>query len=270
MKYLFKNKINPNGILTVSRSSHRSGMPSSLDYHPHYEMYFCEEALEGSVMINDTKIELDCPFVCIYSPFTLHAAGAEHPMGKTFAVYFRRTYWEKFSHDVLPIELSKRNVIFPLAEEQSLTLRGILSALDCEDVSEAEKATIFASFLNALCRMVDDDGRIFVGDANETVSQILKHIYLNISDKLNADDVSKVFHISRAKLDRDFRTYVGTSFHNVVAQCRISTAIDLMADKHYSIGEIGAMVGFENARGFYYFFKRYVGVTPAQYRKDNL
>ena len=270
MKYLFKNKIKQNELLTVLCDCAHNGTSESLDYHPHYEMYFCNGSLDGRVIINRTVTELSCPFICIYSPFTMHASIKGGTQGCiSSAVYFRRTYWENFSSDVLPLDMSNKNIIFPLTESEAGALRAALSLLKSEDISEAEKATLFASFLNALCRIVPENKRIFICDTNETVSQILKYINANISDKLNADDVSKLFHISRAKLDRDLRTHVGTSFHKVVSQCRISMATDLLADSHYGISKIGAMVGFENPRGFYSFFKRYVGVSPAQYRGNS-
>ena len=70
---------------------------------------------------------------------------------------------------------------------------------------------------------------------------------------------------------------VNTRFHmnytQFVNSYRISEAMTLLVDKRYqnqNVAEIGDMVGFANRQSFYVSFFRFKGITPRQYRLDNL
>lgn len=70
---------------------------------------------------------------------------------------------------------------------------------------------------------------------------------------------------------------VNTRFHMNYAQFvnkhRIDEAMSLIVDKRYqdqNVAEIGDMVGFANRQSFYASFFRFTGITPRQYREDNL
>ena len=70
---------------------------------------------------------------------------------------------------------------------------------------------------------------------------------------------------------------VNTRFHmnytQFVNKHRIDEAMSLIVDKRYqdqNVAEIGDMVGFANRQSFYASFFRFTGITPRQYREDNL
>ena len=70
---------------------------------------------------------------------------------------------------------------------------------------------------------------------------------------------------------------VNTRFHMsyslFVNKHRIDEAMCLLVDKRYqdlNVTEIGDMVGFANPQSFYASFFRFKGITPRQYRVDNL
>ena len=70
---------------------------------------------------------------------------------------------------------------------------------------------------------------------------------------------------------------VNTRFHMsyslFVNKHRIDEAMCLLVDKRYqdlNVTEIGDMVGFANRQSFYVSFFRFKGITPRQYRLDNL
>ena len=70
---------------------------------------------------------------------------------------------------------------------------------------------------------------------------------------------------------------VNTRFHmnycQFVNKHRIDEAMSILTDKRYcdlSMEEVGDMVGFANRQAFYGAFYRFTGITPRQYRLDNL
>lgn len=77
--------------------------------------------------------------------------------------------------------------------------------------------------------------------------------------------------------NRFISAVVNTRFHmnycQYVNKHRIDEAMTVLVDKRYqrlTIEEVGDMVGFANRQTFYAAFYRFMGITPRQYRLDNL
>jgi AraC-like DNA-binding protein len=63
------------------------------------------------------------------------------------------------------------------------------------------------------------------------------------------------------------------NFTSFVNSYRISDAKSILVDKRYqdlNIEEVSDMVGFANRQSFYAAFYRFTGITPRQYRINNL
>ena len=78
-------------------------------------------------------------------------------------------------------------------------------------------------------------------------------------------------------LSRNISAVVNVRFHmnysQFVNKHRIDEAMSILVDKRYqdlNVAEIGDMVGFTNRQSFYTSFYRFNGITPRQYRLDNL
>lgn len=59
---------------------------------------------------------------------------------------------------------------------------------------------------------------------------------------------------------------MGESFNSYVDQVRINHAIELLMDNKLKVYEIAERVGYKNVDYFHKKFKKYVGVSPAEYR----
>jgi AraC-like DNA-binding protein len=60
----------------------------------------------------------------------------------------------------------------------------------------------------------------------------------------------------------------GTSYRAILDEVRRERALALLGDPHICIAEIGAAVGFGDARAFYRAFRRWTGTTPAMARSE--
>ena len=56
------------------------------------------------------------------------------------------------------------------------------------------------------------------------------------------------------------------SFLAYVIKLRIDRACELLVTTDLPIGEIQSYIGYQDAKAFYRAFKRYVGLTPTEYR----
>lgn len=82
-----------------------------------------------------------------------------------------------------------------------------------------------------------------------------------------AAEVARRLNLSVRTLHRALRAE-GASYRTVVEQLRRERAIELLADRHCSIAEVGFLVGFSELSAFYRAFKRWTGKTPAEVRAE--
>jgi two-component system response regulator YesN len=64
-----------------------------------------------------------------------------------------------------------------------------------------------------------------------------------------------------------FKKELGKNFVDYLNEIRIEKAKELLKDVQYKAYEIAEMVGIPDAHYFSKLFKKYVGVTPTEYRE---
>ena len=62
----------------------------------------------------------------------------------------------------------------------------------------------------------------------------------------------------------------GMSYHALTDETRRDLAEGLLRDERHSLAEIAFLTGFSEQSAFTRAFKRWMGTTPASYRKDRL
>lgn len=61
----------------------------------------------------------------------------------------------------------------------------------------------------------------------------------------------------------------GTSFHEIVDECRFEIAQEMLRDTSLSVGDISASMGYSRASSFIRAFRRWSGMTPGKWRQNN-
>lgn len=84
----------------------------------------------------------------------------------------------------------------------------------------------------------------------------------------NLDQLSKQFKISKYTLARNFVHFIGMSPIEYLINKRITIAKQLLVETELTISEIAIRVGISNTTHFINLFRKRVGVTPLQYRKQ--
>ena len=73
---------------------------------------------------------------------------------------------------------------------------------------------------------------------------------------------------SPAQLAREFHLSVGSRLKDYLSSRQIERAKELLRTTHRTTAEIALDSGFGTPRSFYRAFRRSVGVTPTEYRKE--
>lgn len=273
MKYRFQNYLSHGEHITARHKVKFSSQGNDhRDYHPHYELYFCIEHKAQDVTINGQSTFLDTPSIMLIAPFSIHSmftADGEEAYLDRHVIYFNETAVSLFDESLFPKDFLNEfsNCIFPLTDEQSKNISPMIEKITDADTGDTQRKLLFALLINTLDQCVPKEKRIAYGTASYYIIEVLKYIYSNISKEITSDSIASAFHVSRAKLDRDFRHFVGQSVHSTVMDCRLACACDMLSATKLSVKEIAALCGFESEYYFYSFFKRGTGKTPLAWRK---
>lgn len=197
-----------------------SAVSDDINYQPHfhstYEMLYTLNIGEAYYNISASKFRIGVNDLIIIQPGMLHnlqiIPGQEY---ERIVMYFSKENIHSDLHDFLqtiskiyhiqddsPIKiafslLQKNSKLFS-KEEFTRTLEGVLNIILTHlKYSHEEKKT---EILNA---------------QNNTINKILNYIEENITQPLNADNISKKFFVSKSWLSHNFKKYLNISLKNI-------------------------------------------------------
>jgi len=101
------------------------------------------------------------------------------------------------------------------------------------------------------------------------IEQIIQFIKNHYSETITENKLSTSFSYNAHYMNRKFKYYVGKTIHQYLIEYRISIAKKLLIASNLSIDSIAFSVGINDHSYFSYSFKKYVGMTPIQYRKTH-
>lgn len=110
-------------------------------------------------------------------------------------------------------------------------------------------------------------------DSKDSVPSYI-HAILHLFDTAyentyNLQELCETYHISKCKLTKDFQRYLNDSPINYLLKRRLEVAKNLLLVTDDSICSIAQQVGIRNTNHFTNLFKKNIGQTPNQYRKDH-
>jgi AraC-like DNA-binding protein len=83
------------------------------------------------------------------------------------------------------------------------------------------------------------------------------------------DDIAKKMAMSGRSLQRKLQQE-GSSFQQLFDELRHQRSLLLLQDRHLSLADVAQQLGFSENSTFYRAFKRWQGVTPGDYRQQQL
>ena len=86
---------------------------------------------------------------------------------------------------------------------------------------------------------------------------------------ISAADVAQGIGISYAHLARSFKDNKDCTIETWLNTLRIDKAKSLLKSSNLEIKEVAAKIGFNSSNYFCRLFKRYTGISPAEYKKTN-
>ena len=124
-----------------------------------------------------------------------------------------------------------------------------------------------AEYIFTLCDLILLTMARCVCENNDPLrSRILEYISRH-PDGCKLNDAAAELYISSSHLERKCRDFFGIGFAKLSAGKRFELACVELSGTLRSVNDISESLGFSKVSNFSAFFKRFAGVSPAQYRK---
>lgn len=194
--------------------------------------------------------------------------------------------FESFSHNLLPLS----NTSFSLSAIDTACVRQIIAESEATFVvNEDEQLSIKTDavfggqqalhlqleyLLICLLRHLSDrkdSAVVFISDENfhrELTDAIMRYIRENFDKKITLADVCARFSYSQSFICRIFKEQTGETLIEHINRIKIAEACKLLEKTPLKINEISTSLGFGETKYFDTLFKKIIGISPNNYRKE--
>ena len=158
---------------------------------------------------------------------------------------------------------------------------GILEQVEkliLEDHSDTRGAKVKTEILQLLLRHNEwennrsgkflEQGIRIHADKQRRVHQVADYIADHFREISSVEDLTSRFYMSSAYLCRIFKEVTNFTISEYMNLYRIAAGRTLLSDEKYSMTEIANMLGYDSLTYFERVFKKQIGMTPLQYRKQ--
>jgi two-component system, response regulator YesN len=100
------------------------------------------------------------------------------------------------------------------------------------------------------------------------INNIRDYIWAHMNEDISLKKISEVLFYNESYLSRLFKKLTGSNFKDFVTSLRLEKSKYLLKNTDMMIKDICKNVGFDSTSHFQFFFKKNLGTTPLDYRRD--
>ncbi len=124
---------------------------------------------------------------------------------------------------------------------------------------------LFLQRIKDLVAMLPDDEQ---HSYSPIVAKVILYLKTNYSQPLTLESIANTVHLNRSYLSTLFKKETDMNLFEYLQQYRLEMAKQLLLQKKLSVNQVCEQVGLPDAGYFSKLFKKYVGITPLDYRKQ--
>lgn len=102
----------------------------------------------------------------------------------------------------------------------------------------------------------------------KAIDSAVRYFHENYHKEININDYAVSHHMSVSWFIRSFKEYTNSTPTQYILSLRISNAQTLLENTDYNVTEIAEIIGYDNPLYFSRLFKKQVGVSPSDFRKQ--
>lgn len=139
-------------------------------------------------------------------------------------------------------------------------------ALMIENMVDEESWPLVQTMVKEYCAYVR---RYSLQQYSPLVQKVINTINLNLSDQLSPKSLAAMYYISPSYLSSLFKQDTGTTLTDFINTQRIQRAANLLSTTEQNISVVAEQVGILDVNYFTKMFKKSMGSTPTQYRRQS-
>lgn len=101
------------------------------------------------------------------------------------------------------------------------------------------------------------------------LAEIRNHINSHYGEDITRANIESLVHLNVDHVNREFKRETGFSLMEYTQYYRIYMGKKMLSENKLTIGEIGALCGYNSQSYFSEVFKKCTGMTPNEYRRNN-
>ncbi len=252
--------------------------PVGAHTHNKAEIYLTLTDLPDA-LLNDTVSHIPQGTLILIPPFCVHQMYHQKNIRYERYILNLDTQWldnvtgckqdlsECLKHSTLPL-------IIPLSEEQlSAITQYMQKVLPVIREKSIKNTAEFLNLLSVLDSAVHNIRKnkytpgMFVSKSQTTVNEIIAFINEHIEKDISLADIEEHFFLNRDYLSRLFLKHTHISIGRYVSIQRIAKAQEYLSEG-FPVAQVSDKLGFSSYAYFFKVFKKIVGISPSQYRKN--
>lgn len=103
-----------------------------------------------------------------------------------------------------------------------------------------------------------------------TLEESIRYLQSHFQDPISVEDLASRCHVSTNHYLNIFKAYTGQTPYSYLLRYRIQQAKQLLLQSTASVEDIARQTGFSDSKNFICCFKKTVGTTPLQFRKQDV
>jgi two-component system, response regulator YesN len=103
----------------------------------------------------------------------------------------------------------------------------------------------------------------------KVIDEIKNYIDIHYFEDISLNDMSLKFYMNKSYLSALFKKRIGQNFVDYITTVRMKKASEHMKSKKCKVYEVAQLVGYTDERYFSKLFKKYMGVTPEEFKNTS-
>lgn len=226
-----------------------------------YNEFLFYEPFEGYITIENKKIIVDKPLAVLVTPTYFHSITV---CKCTDSKYYKIGFIDSNLRSRITNDLSCP-IIYDVVDS-------FFNILVEKTFCETNKKYV-SSYIRVILSEMLSHGTL-IGDSsfnnkNDLFANVLKYLNENFTEDITLTSVAKQFNVSPQHLSSTFKKNTSISFVKQLTDMRLKYAASLLIDEDMNVTEACYHCGYNNLANFMRAFKKYYGISPKVFKKNN-
>lgn len=244
--------------------------------HEYYEFLFFQKASVNH-LINDKNILLQPGCLALIKPNDRHSfkfeknSSSQHVNLAVTANYFENTCNNFYGNLFTNINKTESEIYYQLSKVEIAQINYWSNKinLDFAETNQQPSPNIVSLFLcctSILYNYIKTNQPSFPDWFANIINIVNSQDFIDKSPS----DLYSLFPMSVPMAIKSFKQYIGQTPVEYLTQLKINYACNLLSHTNYTTLYISSIIGYDSLSHFNHIFKKIKGVTPTQYRKQNV